>query len=57
MDGYLVVAGTLAVGVLLVVAAYTARRLLAPSAPTRAEVESFLRDTGRPRGETATPTI
>ena len=43
MDGYVVVAGVLAVGVLLVVAGYTARRLLAPAAPSptkRATYES-----------------
>lgn len=41
MDGYLVVAGTLAVGALLVVAGYTARRLLAPAAPTRAKLSTY----------------
>lgn len=41
MDGYLVVAGTLAVGVLLVVAGYTTRRLLAPSAPTRPKLATY----------------
>ncbi|GAA8852609.1 hypothetical protein DUHN55_41560 [Helicobacter pylori] len=41
MDGYLVVAGTLVVGVLLVVAAYTARRLIAPAAPTRAKLKTY----------------
>ncbi|MDN5716227.1 MAG: NADH-quinone oxidoreductase subunit A [Janibacter sp.] len=41
MDGYLVVAGTLVVGVLLVMAAYTARRLIAPSAPTRAKLTTY----------------
>ena len=35
MDGYLVVAGVLAAGALLVVVGYSARRLLAPSVPTR----------------------
>jgi NADH-quinone oxidoreductase subunit A len=41
VDGYLVVAGTLVVGVLLVVAAYTARRLIAPAAPTRAKLTTY----------------
>ena len=41
MDGYLVVAGTLVAGVLLVVAAYTARLLLAPAAPTRAKLTTY----------------
>lgn len=41
MDGYLVVAGTLVVGVLLVVAGATARRVLAPSAPTRAKLTTY----------------
>ncbi|MGO1166110.1 MAG: NADH-quinone oxidoreductase subunit A [Janibacter sp.] len=41
MDGYLVVAGTLAVGVLLVVAGYAARRVLAPRAPTRAKLTTY----------------
>ncbi|UUZ45350.1 NADH-quinone oxidoreductase subunit A [Janibacter limosus] len=41
MDGYLVVAGTLVAGVLLVVAGYTAGRLLAPAAPTRAKLTTY----------------
>ncbi len=41
VDGYLVVAGVLVIGVLLVVAAYSARRLLAPRAPTRAKLTTY----------------
>ncbi len=41
MEGYLVVVGVLAAGVILVVAAMTARRLLAPAAPTRAKLTTY----------------
>lgn len=41
MDGYLVVAAVLVVGVLLVIAGYTARRLLAPSAPTPTKLATY----------------
>ena len=41
MEGYVVVAGTLLAGIVLVVAAYTARRLLAPAAPTRPKLATY----------------
>ena len=41
MDGYLVIAGALLLGVLLVVTAYTARRLLAPRAPTPTKLATY----------------
>lgn len=41
LSGYVVVAGVLAVGVLLVVAGYAARRLLAPSAPTTTKLATY----------------
>ena len=55
LSGYVVVAGVLAVGVLLVVAGYAARRLLAPSAPTadkRATYESGVDPVGRDWAQT-----
>jgi NADH-quinone oxidoreductase subunit A len=41
VDGYLVVAGVFAVGVLLVVAGYAARRALAPSVPSRTKLTTY----------------
>ncbi len=41
MDGYLVIAGALLLGVLLVVAGHTARRLLAPRAPTPTKLATY----------------
>ncbi len=41
VEGYVVVAGTLLAGITLVVAAWTARRLLAPSAPTPAKTTTY----------------
>ena len=41
MEGYVVVAGTLLAGIVLVVAAYTARRFLAPAAPTRPKLATY----------------
>lgn len=41
VEGYVVVAGTLLAGIVLVVVAYTARRLLAPAAPTRPKLATY----------------
>ncbi len=41
LSGYGALAGVLAVGVLLVLAGYGARRLLAPAAPTRAKLTTY----------------